>query len=74
MSDEKRVRNANKALEHSMDTRQEVKLKLSMCSSRDPVLLERKVKELSAVNLNLKVSINLLSHMTHTPTSQRYMK
>lgn len=59
MSDEKRVRNANKALEDSMDTRQEVKRKLSTCSSRgDLAPLEKKVKELSAGDLNQKVSIN----------------
>nr|XP_046250599.1 laminin subunit beta-4 [Scatophagus argus] len=56
MSDEKRVRNANKALEDSMDTRQEVKQKLSTCSSRgDLAPLEKKVKELSVVDLNRKV-------------------
>ncbi|XP_030280431.1 laminin subunit beta-4 [Sparus aurata] len=56
MSEEKRVRNANKAVEVSMDTRQEVKHKLSMCSSRgDLAPLEKKVKELSVVDLNRKV-------------------
>lgn len=59
MSDEKRVRNANKAVEVSMDTRQEVKHKLSMCSSRgDLAPLEKRVKELSVVDLNRKVSMN----------------
>ncbi|KAF7666905.1 hypothetical protein LDENG_00088500 [Lucifuga dentata] len=53
MSEEKRVRNAVKTLEDSMDTRQEVKHKLSMCSSRgDLAQLEKKVKVLSVVNLN----------------------
>ncbi|XP_044050213.1 laminin subunit beta-4 [Siniperca chuatsi] len=56
MLDEKRVRNANKALEDSMDTRQEVKNKLGMCSSRgDLAPLEKKVKEHSAVDLNRKI-------------------
>lgn len=56
MSEEKRVRNANKAVEDSMDTRQEVKRKLSTCSSRgDLALLEKKVNGLSVVNLNQQV-------------------
>ncbi|XP_034542548.1 laminin subunit beta-4 [Notolabrus celidotus] len=56
MSDEKRVRNAGKVMEDSMDTRQDAKLKLSMCSSRgDLAPLEKKVKELSIANLNQKV-------------------
>ncbi|XP_074521304.1 laminin subunit beta-4 [Halichoeres trimaculatus] len=56
MSDEKRVRNANRAVEDSMDTRQEAKLKLSLCSSRgDLVPLDKKVKELSVAKLNQKV-------------------
>ncbi|TDH10018.1 hypothetical protein EPR50_G00093320 [Perca flavescens] len=58
MLDEKRVRNASRALEDSMDTRQEVKHKLSMCSSSgsgDLALLEKNVKELSVVNLNRKL-------------------
>ncbi len=58
MSDEKRVRNANKAVEDSMDTRQEIKNKLSACTSReDLVPLEKKVKELSTTDLNKKVSV-----------------
>lgn len=72
MSDEKRVRNASKALEDSMDTRQEVKHKLSMCSSRgDLAPLEKKIKDLSVVDLNRKVSINQNCHMPHTSTNQR---
>ncbi|XP_029289830.1 laminin subunit beta-4 [Cottoperca gobio] len=56
LSDEKRVRNANKALEDSMDSRQEVKHKLSKCSSRgDLAPLEKKVRELSEVNFNNKI-------------------
>ncbi|XP_049929321.1 laminin subunit beta-4 [Epinephelus moara] len=56
MSDEKRVRNANKALEDSMDTRQEVKRKLSMDSDKgDLAPVEKKIKELSVVDLNRKV-------------------
>ncbi|KAI3370558.1 hypothetical protein L3Q82_007070 [Scortum barcoo] len=57
MSDEKRVRNANKALEDSMDTRQEVKHKLSMCSSSgDLAPLEKKMKDLSMVSLNQQIN------------------
>ncbi|XP_054475687.1 LOW QUALITY PROTEIN: laminin subunit beta-4 [Anoplopoma fimbria] len=53
MLGEKRLRNANKALEDSMDTRQEAKHKLSMCSSRgDMASLEKKVQELSVLKLN----------------------
>ncbi|KAM8891532.1 laminin subunit beta-4 isoform 2-T2 [Spinachia spinachia] len=53
MLDEKRVRNGNKAVEDSMDTRQEVKHRLSMCSSQGHMLsLEKKVQQLSMVNLN----------------------
>ncbi|KAM9352424.1 laminin subunit beta-4 [Symphorus nematophorus] len=57
MVDEKRVRNANRVLEESMDTRQDVKHKLSMCSSGmgDLGLLDKKVKELSVGTLNRKV-------------------
>ncbi|XP_075996664.1 laminin subunit beta-4 [Genypterus blacodes] len=56
MSDEKRVKNANKAVEDSMDTRQDIKHKLSTCSSSgDLDQLERKVKELSVVNLNKNI-------------------
>ncbi|XP_028287743.1 laminin subunit beta-4 isoform X2 [Parambassis ranga] len=56
MSDEKRVKNANKALEDSMDTRQFVKHKLRMVSSSGELAsLEKKVRELSVVNLNQKI-------------------
>ncbi|CAK6979151.1 laminin subunit beta-4 [Scomber scombrus] len=56
LSDEKRVKNANEALEDSMDTRQEAKHKLSMCSSRgDLAPLEKSVKALSVVGLNRKI-------------------
>ncbi|XP_032363853.1 laminin subunit beta-4 isoform X1 [Etheostoma spectabile] len=57
MLDEKRVRRASKALEVSMDTRQEVKRKLSMCGGGggDRVLLENKVKELSVLDLTGKI-------------------
>lgn len=69
MSDEKRVRNANKALEDSIDTRQKAKHKLSMCSDGgDLALLEKKAEELSAVDLNRKVRINQNCHMTSTET------
>uniref|UniRef100_UPI003AAF4A91 laminin subunit beta-4 n=1 Tax=Centroberyx gerrardi TaxID=166262 RepID=UPI003AAF4A91 len=53
MAEEKRVRNANKALEDSMDRRQEIKEKLAGCSSRgDMTQLEKKVKALSVADLN----------------------
>ncbi|XP_014860210.1 PREDICTED: laminin subunit beta-4-like [Poecilia mexicana] len=56
MSDEKRVRNSIKAVEDSMDTRQETKRKLSMCSGRaDLATLEKKVKELNVRQLNQKI-------------------
>ncbi|XP_071318517.1 laminin subunit beta-4 isoform X2 [Trachinotus anak] len=57
MLDERRVKKADKALEDSMDTRQEVKHKLSMCSrgGGDQAPLEKKIKELSMVELNRKV-------------------
>lgn len=57
------MKNANEALEDSMDTRQDVKQKLSMCKSRgDLATLEKTVKELSVVDLNRKVSSRLQSH------------
>ncbi|KAM7415417.1 hypothetical protein PAMA_019983 [Pampus argenteus] len=53
LSDEKRVRNANEAVEDSVTTRQEVKHKLSKCSSKgDMAPLEKIVKALSVVSLN----------------------
>ncbi|XP_008292613.1 laminin subunit beta-4-like [Stegastes partitus] len=56
MSDEKRVRNANKAVEDSMDARQEVKRKLSTCNSKgDLVPLEKKVNGISVVDLNQQI-------------------
>ncbi|XP_056138337.1 laminin subunit beta-4 [Lampris incognitus] len=56
MADDKRVRKANKALEDSMDMRQEVKKKLACCSSKgDMDSLEKKVKALTALNLNEKI-------------------
>ncbi|XP_062418892.1 laminin subunit beta-4 isoform X2 [Pungitius pungitius] len=52
MLDEMRVRNGNKAVEDSKDTRQEVKHELSMCSSKgDMVPLEKKIQQLSMVHL-----------------------
>lgn len=70
--DEKRLRNANTAIEDSMDTRQDVKHKLSMCSSRgELVSLEKKIRELSVINLNKQVSLHLQSHKTDPWTSQR---
>ncbi|XP_026221368.1 laminin subunit beta-4 isoform X2 [Anabas testudineus] len=54
--DERKLRNANTALEDSMDTRQDIKHKLSMCSSRgDLGSLEKKIKELSVADLNTQI-------------------
>lgn len=51
-----RVRDANRALEDSMDTRQKVKHKLSMCSGKgDLAPLERKTEDLNTTDLNRKV-------------------
>ncbi|XP_072241454.1 laminin subunit beta-4 [Leuresthes tenuis] len=56
MSDEKRTRNSNKAVENSMDTRQEVKHRLSVpIRDVDLAPLEKKLRELSVVSLNQKV-------------------
>lgn len=67
MSDDKRVRNTKQVLEDSMDTRQLAKQKLSMCSGNgDLAALEKKVKDLSVVNLSRKVGMNQNSHMTVT--------
>ncbi|XP_034031453.1 laminin subunit beta-4 [Thalassophryne amazonica] len=53
MSDEKRVRNAKKSVEDSMDTRQDVRDKLSMNSNRGELApLDKKVQALSVANLN----------------------
>lgn len=55
-SEEKRLKNANQAVEDSADTRQDAKQKLSACSG-EGVLgpLEKKVKALSVVNFNKQV-------------------
>uniref|UniRef100_A0A8D3DT25 Laminin, beta 4 n=1 Tax=Scophthalmus maximus TaxID=52904 RepID=A0A8D3DT25_SCOMX len=56
LSDENKVKTSHEALENSMDTRQEVKQKLSLCSSRGNLVpLEKKIKELSVVDLNRKI-------------------
>lgn len=57
---EKKVKNATKALEDSMDTRQKIKNKLSTCSKggEDLAPLEKKVEELSVTPLNQKVSVS----------------
>uniref|UniRef100_A0A8C6MGH2 Laminin, beta 4 n=1 Tax=Nothobranchius furzeri TaxID=105023 RepID=A0A8C6MGH2_NOTFU len=56
IADEKRIRNSNKVTMDSIDTRQEIKLKLSMCRNRGNLAaLEQKVKELSEIKLNQKV-------------------
>lgn len=53
MADEKRLKEADKALEDSMDTRLEIKNKLASCSSKgDMGQLENKVKDLSVAQLN----------------------
>lgn len=53
---DKRVRDANQALEDSMDTRQKAKHKLSMCSGKgDLAPLEKKTEDLNATDLNRKV-------------------
>lgn len=67
MSDDKRVRNTKQVLEDSMDTRQLAKQKLSMCSGDgDLAALEKKVKDLSVVNLSKKVRMNQNCRMTST--------
>lgn len=59
MSDEEKVRKANKALEDSNDTTQQVKEKLNRYQSGgDLAPLEKKVNALSVVNLNRKVSLH----------------
>ncbi|XP_035013706.2 laminin subunit beta-4 isoform X1 [Hippoglossus stenolepis] len=56
MLDEKRVKSATKALDDSVDIRQEVKHKLSVCGSRGDVTpVEKKITELSVVNLNRQI-------------------
>ncbi|CAB1438278.1 unnamed protein product, partial [Pleuronectes platessa] len=51
--DEKRVQSATEALDDSLDVRQEVKHKLSVCGSKGDVTpVEKKITELSVVNLN----------------------
>ncbi|XP_017281846.1 laminin subunit beta-4 [Kryptolebias marmoratus] len=56
MSDEKRLRSSTKAVEDSIDTRQEVKRKLGTCKGRGELaMLEKKVKELSVLKLNQKI-------------------
>nr|XP_054589276.1 laminin subunit beta-4 [Nothobranchius furzeri] len=56
IADEKRIRNSNKVTMDSIDTRQEIKLKLSMCRNRGNLAaLEQKVKELSEIKLNQKI-------------------
>lgn len=57
MLEDERVGNVGKAVEDSMDTRQEVKHKLSMCNTGDLALLKKKVTELSVVQLKQKVII-----------------
>ncbi|TNN41537.1 Laminin subunit beta-4 [Liparis tanakae] len=56
MLDEKRVINANRAVEDSMDTRQEVKHKLNMCSSKGNMVSLEKVQELSLAHLNRMIN------------------
>ncbi|KAG7233023.1 hypothetical protein INR49_007538 [Caranx melampygus] len=56
MLDEKKVKNASEGLEDSMDTRQGIKHKLSTCNrgGGDLAPLEKKINELSVVQLNQK--------------------
>lgn len=58
MEDEKRVKDATKAVEDSMDTRQQAKQKLGQCVKGDLEPLEKEIQELSVGNLNRQVSIN----------------
>ncbi|XP_034090119.1 LOW QUALITY PROTEIN: laminin subunit beta-4-like, partial [Gymnodraco acuticeps] len=53
--DEKKVRKAITAVEESMDTRQEVKRRLSTCSRSDLEPLERRVLDLRVGDLNRRV-------------------
>ncbi|KAK2842855.1 hypothetical protein Q5P01_013055 [Channa striata] len=56
MMDDWRLRNASKALEDSMDTRQDVKHKLSMCRYRgDLESMEKKMLLLRVVDLNTQI-------------------
>uniref|UniRef100_A0A8C7F687 Laminin subunit beta-1 n=1 Tax=Oncorhynchus kisutch TaxID=8019 RepID=A0A8C7F687_ONCKI len=56
MADEKKVKEAERALENSMDTRQEIKDHLSSCSILgDMEGLEKKVKALSVAKLNKNI-------------------
>uniref|UniRef100_A0A674AJP4 Laminin subunit beta-1 n=1 Tax=Salmo trutta TaxID=8032 RepID=A0A674AJP4_SALTR len=56
MADEKKVKEAERALENSMDTRQEIKDHLSSCSILgDMEGLEKKVKALSVSKLNKNI-------------------
>lgn len=58
MEDEKRVKDATKAVEDSMDTRQQAKQKLGQCVKGDLEPLEKEIQELSVESLNRQVSIN----------------
>uniref|UniRef100_A0A6Q2YIL3 Laminin, beta 2-like n=1 Tax=Esox lucius TaxID=8010 RepID=A0A6Q2YIL3_ESOLU len=56
LTDQKQVKEAERALEDSMDTRQEIKNRLANCNSLEEMeQLENKVKALSVVNLNEKI-------------------
>lgn len=65
MAEEKKVKEAERALENSMDTRQEIKDHLSSCSILgDMEGLEKKVKALSVAKLNKNVSVPYCSACT----------
>lgn len=56
MSEEKRVKNAEQAIEESADTRQDIKHKLSTCGGQGVQgLLEKKVKALSITPFNKQI-------------------
>jgi len=59
MADHKRVRNADQALEDSMDTRRALKDQLGSCGAKGNMShLEEKVNSLDVVKLNEAVSVH----------------
>lgn len=64
MMDEDRLKNANTVMEYSMDTRQEVKRKLSMCSRGRLASLMKKTSELTVANLHKQVSSQVIDTWT----------
>ncbi|XP_055365504.1 laminin subunit beta-4 isoform X2 [Betta splendens] len=55
LTDDGRLRNATTVMEHSIDTRQEVKSKLSMCSRGTLTSLMKNTNELTVVNLSKQI-------------------